>query len=97
LREKDVTSQVLELETTLREMPAESVEEGRRKSVFHNFQKHTITLLKKCCRFGTNTFKGLEHGQVAAALWQTFIKIKSCNKKVFNIIFGFPSNCQLER
>jgi hypothetical protein len=64
--------------------------------MFHNFHKHTITLLKKCCRFGVNTFRNEEHGQAATALWQAFVKTKSANKKVFNIIFGFPSNSPLE-
>jgi hypothetical protein len=59
--------------------------------MFHNFQKHIITLLKKCCRFGTSTFVDSERYPVATALWQAFIKLKSSNKRVLNIVFGFAS------
>jgi hypothetical protein len=52
--------------------------------------------LKKVCRFGIKTFRDFEHGRATAALWQAFIRTKSSNKKVFNIIFGFPAEADLD-
>lgn len=36
----------------------ETSKKTKRKSIFHNFQKHLITLLKKHFRIGLKTFEG---------------------------------------
>lgn len=65
--------------------------------MFHNFQKHFITLLKKYCSVTPKTFETeLQYGKCACILWQTFLKMKTCSKKILNVIFGFSSSIHVE-
>lgn len=74
----------------------ETSKKTKRKSIFHNFQKHLITLLKKHFRIGVKTFEGREECQLAFALWHAFSKTKSYNKKILHIIFGIQENTQIQ-
>jgi hypothetical protein len=68
----------------------------RDPSIFHNYQKHIITVLKKYCRFGPLTFSQNQYGKAANSLWQVFLKMRTCSKKIFNIVFGFSASLHLE-
>lgn len=74
----------------------EMVLQKKKKSIFHNFQKHLITLLKKYFRVGHKTVEGAEENQLAFQLWQAFIKTRSYNKKILHIIFGIQGTSQLQ-
>jgi hypothetical protein len=69
--------------------------EARKTSIFHNYQRNIIILLKKCCRFGSKSSIDMEYRPIATALWQAFIKIKSSNKRVFHIVFGFAPGSEV--
>ena len=68
----------------------------KNKSIFHNFQKHLITLLKKHISIEANTFGDSELKDLALALFQAFRKSKLSNKRMLHIIFGLPATIELE-
>ena len=74
----------------------EEISSKRSPSIFHNFQKHIITLFKKHCKFGYRSFPDEQNGKCAFSLWQTFLKMRTSSKKIFNIIFGFSQTIHLE-
>jgi hypothetical protein len=59
----------------------------RRKSIFHNFQKHLITLIKKFINF-QNSNSSARLSPLALALWDCFMKTRSFNKKMLHMVFG---------
>lgn len=84
--------------------PSESIQEEipttqpqkKNKSIFHNFQKHLITLLKKHITMDSTTFGDSELKDLALALFQAFRKSKLSNKRMLHIIFGMPATHELE-
>lgn len=59
-----------------------------KNSIFHNFQKHLITVIKKLIQINELTFEGFESSELAVELWQTFMRGRSQSKKIFQMIFG---------
>lgn len=66
-----------------------STKEGKRgkKSIFHNFQKHLISTIKKYITFNKNSGDSKEEG-IAFELWQAFAKTNSYNKRLLHTVFG---------
>lgn len=68
-----------------------------KNSIFHNFQKHLITIIKKLVTIDELTFNGFGNHKLALDLWKTFLTSRSTSKKVFQITFGVSNtNRQLE-
>lgn len=59
-----------------------------KNSIFHNFQKHLITIIKKLVNIHELTFHGYPNHHLAFDLWKTFLMCRSSSKKVFQITFG---------
>lgn len=59
-----------------------------KNSIFHNFQKHLITIIKKLVLIDDLTFNGFGSNKLAVDLWKTFLASRSTSKKVFQITFG---------
>lgn len=62
--------------------------------MFHNFQKHLITLIKKFIVLTNDDADGLKINGLAIALWAAFMKTRSFNKKILHMIFGVQENLQ---
>jgi hypothetical protein len=58
------------------------------RSVFHNFQKHLIALLKKIIRIKDVELARYHSGNIARDLWKIFMGMSSFSKKNLHIIFG---------
>ena len=67
-----------------------------KNSIFHNFQKHLITIIKKLVHIGEDTFEGYDCGALARSLWEVFLKCKGQSKKIFHLIFGVASHSSTE-
>lgn len=63
----------------------------RKKSIFHNFQKHMITLLKNFIRFDDIMTEDGPSQQLAKEIWQAFKKTRCFNKKCLHLLFGVAS------
>ena len=63
-----------------------------KNSIFHNFQKHLITIIKKLVHISRDTFEGYECGPLAADLWAAFLSSKGQSKRIFHLIFGVASH-----
>ncbi len=59
-----------------------------KNSIFHNFQKHLITIIKKLVSVNERTFGEQKNGKLARSIWNAFLRSKSKSKKVFQVIFG---------
>lgn len=59
----------------------------RRKSIFHNFQKHLITLIKKFINLQDSN-ASTRLSPLALHLWDCFMKTRSFNKKMLHMVFG---------
>jgi hypothetical protein len=66
-------------------------EDERKNSVFHNFQKHLITVIKRLVHFSKDSLGNHHLGQLAFSLWLAFCKTRSQSKKICHIIFGVPN------
>lgn len=63
-----------------------------KKSIFHNFQKHLISTIKKYMNFSKNRHSDLPESKVAFELWQGFMKTSSFNKRLLHIVFGVETD-----
>lgn len=66
--------------------------ERRRKSIFHNFQKHLITLIKKFIVLPIDDSDRLRFSDLALVLWAAFMKTRSFNKKILHMVFGLQES-----
>lgn len=67
-----------------------------KNSIFHNFQKHLITIIKKLVNIGEMTFYGYGNHKLAFNLWKTFLASRGTSKKVFQITFGVSNTTRRE-
>jgi hypothetical protein len=58
------------------------------KSIFHNYQKHLITLLKKIISISKNELVHVPFGSCAYSLWRVFLNYCVFSKQSLYIIFG---------
>lgn len=61
---------------------------SRPKSIFHNFQKHLIVVLKKLVPIRKYELERCSEGGIAYKLWRIFIETPSYNKRVLQTILG---------
>ena len=61
-----------------------------KESVHHNFQKHTVTTIKKLLVLKTKGQKGPVE-ECGHAMWQLFLRSKVKTKRVLTILFGHAS------
>ena len=64
--------------------------------MFHNFQKHLITLFRNHLSIGPKASDFGAQRPVALSLWQAFNRAKSTNKRVLHIIFGMAPTLDYE-
>jgi hypothetical protein len=86
-------SNILNSQNTCSSLPLENEPKGnavlrKTKSIFHNFQKHVLTLLKKIIIVKKSEFAHLPSGNRAYDLWKIFKGLGSSAKKNLYIIFG---------
>lgn len=67
---------------------SESTPSKKQKSVFHNFQKHLITLIKKFIHLPKNSLVFEPFGPIAHNIWHQFMASGISNKKMLNLVFG---------
>jgi uncharacterized Fe-S cluster-containing MiaB family protein len=60
----------------------------KNRSVFHNFQKHLITVLRKVVSIKKAELSQQPSGNRAIDLWKIFVNLRSSSKKSLYIIFG---------
>lgn len=72
----------------IHEIAEPSVLPMRGKSIFHNFQKHLLTLLKKTITIKKYELINVPFGIVAYDLWKVFLRCSVPSKKILFIIFG---------
>jgi hypothetical protein len=89
------TSSVFVNEST-QELHQETPVRRQELSVFHNFQKHLITLFKKQISIGDKNIRVSEHRDTVLALWKAFRKYKEANKKILYVIFGITSTIRMD-
>lgn len=66
----------------------ETQQANRKKSIFHNFQKHLITLIKKFIVLPLVTSAEGTGASLMVRVWTAFKKTRSFNKKVLHMVFG---------
>ena len=63
---------------------------GHKESAHHNFQKHTVTTIKKLLRLPVKEEAGDVH-ECAGRMWSLFLSSKLKTKRVLTFLFGLAS------